>query len=79
MAGDKQQDAMNRRENVTLTADERIERCGIYFTHHHIQDRFHITFERFLQMIEHGTWQDMIDSTERRTSKWTSSSGWPKN
>jgi len=37
-------------------SDERLERLGKYFVYHRIYDRYGITFERFVRMVEAGTW-----------------------
>ena len=36
--------------------DERLDKLGTYFVHFDINKRFGITFERFVEMVEQGTW-----------------------
>lgn len=36
--------------------DERIEKLGKYFTHHNVQNRTGLTFERFIQLNKEGRW-----------------------
>jgi hypothetical protein len=52
--------------------DERLEKLGLYFTHFAVQERFNITFEQFVGMVNEGRWQDVMLSNEdilRRANK----------
>ena len=40
--------------------DELLDKLGTYFVYFRIRDRYGITFERFVCMIEAGTWEEVI-------------------
>ena len=42
-----------------VCSDERLERLGKYFVYHRIYDRYGITFEHFVRMVEAGTWEEV--------------------
>jgi hypothetical protein len=37
-------------------SDERIDKLGDYFVYFNIRERFEITFERFVQLVDSGQW-----------------------
>lgn len=40
--------------------DERLECLGNYFVHFKVLERFGITFQQFLKMVELDTWKEMV-------------------
>jgi hypothetical protein len=44
--------------------DERLEKLGLYFTHFDIRERYNITFEQFVSMVENGRWSDIMTTPE---------------
>ncbi len=52
-------------------ADERIDKLGIYYTHHDILKRFGLSFDEFMTMVNKNTWYDFITAhqTENRLVK----------
>lgn len=45
-------DRLNK-ENV---CEDRIDKLGEYFVYFNIMERFKITFERFVQLVDSGLW-----------------------
>lgn len=43
-------------------SDERLEKLGTYFVHRRIRERFGITFARFVELVDAGTWSAWIAS-----------------
>lgn len=39
--------------------DELLDKLGTYFVYFRIRERYGITFERFVQMLEAGTWEEV--------------------
>jgi len=40
--------------------DERIDKLGKYFVHFKVRERFNITFERFIELVDNGRWKEFI-------------------
>lgn len=40
--------------------DERLEKLGVYYTYFQIGTRYKITFERFVQLVQNGTWAQCV-------------------
>jgi len=40
---------------------ERIDKLGAYFVYHNVRERYGITFERFVQLVDSGLWQHYIE------------------
>ena len=45
---------------------DREERLGVYFVHFDIHNRFNITFETFLDMVNSGAWEPFIAERQER-------------
>jgi hypothetical protein len=43
-----------------IVSDERLEKLGKYFCHFDIRSKYGISFERFLSMVENGTWSEVV-------------------
>lgn len=41
---------------------ERVDKLGTYFVYHKILERFEITFEQFIKMVDSGRWEEFITS-----------------
>lgn len=41
-------------------SDAKIEKLGRYFVYHDILDRFGITFERFVYLVENNMWEEYV-------------------
>lgn len=39
---------------------ERLDKLGNYFTYHNIRERFGLTFEQFVDMVDRDVWQEFI-------------------
>jgi hypothetical protein len=39
--------------------DDRLHRLGNYFVHFQIEQRYSITFERFVQLVADGMWDEV--------------------
>jgi hypothetical protein len=44
--------------------DKRIERLGQYFVYFNIHDRYNLTFERFVQLVNSGIWTEFVEQEE---------------
>jgi hypothetical protein len=40
--------------------DDRLNKLGNYFVHFQIGQRFNISFERFVQLVQDGMWSDVV-------------------
>ena len=41
---------------------DRIEKLGIYFVYHNILRRFGLTFEQFVEKVDNGSWEVIINA-----------------
>jgi hypothetical protein len=48
--------AVPERSNKEQVCEERIDKLGDYFVYFNIRERFEITFERFVQIVDSGQW-----------------------
>lgn len=39
---------------------DRLDSFGDYFVYNKIREKYGISFERFVQMVDRGTWQDSV-------------------
>lgn len=40
--------------------DERIDKLGRYFVYFEVRERFNITFERFIELVDSGQWEEFV-------------------
>lgn len=40
---------------------ERVDKLGTYFVYHNIYERFDISFEQFIEMVDSGRWEQFIN------------------
>jgi predicted RNA-binding protein (virulence factor B family) len=40
---------------------ERIDKLGTYFIYHNIKERFDITFETFVTIVDSGRWEEVVE------------------
>lgn len=45
--------------------DDRLDKLGTYFCHWNIGSRYAVTFERFIKMVNNGTWSEFISHGEQ--------------
>jgi predicted RNA-binding protein (virulence factor B family) len=49
---------------------ERIDKLGTYFIYHNIKERFGITFEIFVTMVDSGRWEEVVsDGTSQQLAR----------
>jgi len=39
---------------------DRLDKLGEYFVYHNIRERLGITFERFVELVDNGTWSEYV-------------------
>ena len=40
---------------------DRIDKLGNYFVYHNTFEKYHISFEKFLKLVETGKWEEFLD------------------
>lgn len=43
-------------------SDDRIDKLGTYYVHHQISVKYGISFERFVELVEVGTWEGIVNA-----------------
>ena len=46
-----------------MTNPDRIDKLGVYFVHFNIGDRFGLTFEEFVNKVDNGGWEVIINAS----------------
>lgn len=44
-----------------LGVNDKIDKLGRYFVYHNILERYHIGFEKFVIMVDDGSWEQFIN------------------
>lgn len=39
---------------------DRIDKLGTYFVHHNVLERYYISFEKFLKLVDTGKWEEFL-------------------
>lgn len=42
---------------------ERIDKLGTYYVYFNISERYGLTFERFVEMVDLGSWEEFVSRT----------------
>jgi hypothetical protein len=43
-----------------IPMEDRIDRLGTYFVYFNVRERFNITFEQFVYLVDIGAWAEII-------------------
>jgi hypothetical protein len=43
-----------------IVSDERLEKLGNYYCHFDVMRKYGISFERFVSMVDNGTWSEYV-------------------
>lgn len=43
-----------------MEATERVDKLGVYFVYHNIREKYNLTFEKFVEMVDNDTWKYVV-------------------
>ena len=46
-----------------METTDRIDKLGVYFVHFKIRERFNLTFEEFVNKVDNGSWEVMVNES----------------